>query len=197
MDKNLNFKDHIDKISNKVKSANGILWKLSQYLPAEVLKKIYYTLVYPFLIYGIEIWGNSSQVALNRLSRLVLTAQKRSKGQTDLANNTRNFLSVAQIHKYYTLIRCYKYYKLNSNVYFSEKFLSRHPIHDINTRFNANHLFNTPNVYIGRVFSSFFICAINYWNKLPPNIRDSENISSFKKRTRQYLEIQTQTSSQS
>ena len=193
LDNKLNFKEHIDKISNKVKSANGILWKLSQYVPSQVLTKIYYTLVYPFLIYGVEIWGNSSQVGLNRLSRLVLTAQKRTKSQTN--HNENNFLSVSQIHQYYTLIRCYKYYKLKLNAYFHEKFSSRHPIHDINTRFNYNNNFNTPPIAIRKMFSSFFISGINYWNTLPPSIRNSDNISSFKNKTKRYLELQTQTSS--
>ena len=110
LDSKLNFKEHIDKTANKVKSANGILWKLSQYVPSQVLTKIYYTLVYPFLIYGVEIWGNSSKVALDRLSRLVLTAQKRTRNHSNLALNIKNHLSVNQIHKYFSLIRCYKYY---------------------------------------------------------------------------------------
>ena len=195
LDNKLNFKNHIDKISNKVKSANGILWKLSQYVPSQVLKKIYYTLVYPFLIYGVEIWGNSSQVGLNRLSRLVHTAQKRTKSQTNLAHNSKIFLSVSQIHQFYTLLRCYKYYKLKSNTYFYEKFSSRHPTHDINTRFNHNNNFNTPPIAISKMFCSFFISGITFWNALPPCIRDCNNISSFKNKTKRYLETQTQTSS--
>ena len=102
LDNKLNFKDHIDKISNKVKSANGILWKLSQFVPSQVLTKIYYSLVYPFLIYGVEIWGNSSQVGLSRLNRLVQTAQKRTRSQTNLSQNDNKFLSVAQIFHFYS-----------------------------------------------------------------------------------------------
>ena len=192
MDNKLNFKEHIDKISNKVKSANGILWKLSQYVPSQVLTKIYYSLVYQFLIYSVEIWGNSSQVGLSRLSRLVQTAQKRTISQTNLSQNANKFLSVSQIFQFHSLIRCYKYYKLKSNAYFYEKFFSLHPTHGINTRFNYNNNFNTPIINIRKIQSSFFISAIDYWNKLPPSIRDSENISSFKNKTRKYLEEQTQ-----
>ena len=188
LDNNLNFKDHINFISNKVKSANGILWKLSQFCPNEVLTKIYYTLVYPYLIYGVEIWGNSSKTALDRLSRLVQTAQKRTK--PNVSNSTPNLhqhLSVPQIHKFFSLIRCYKYYKLKSNNYFCLKFSSLHPTHDINTRSNANNQFNTPNINIERVKWSFFYSAYDYWNHLPIPIRNSENISSFKRRVRQHI----------
>ena len=196
LDSKLNFKEHIDKTANKVKSANGILWKLSQYVPSQVLTKIYYTLVYPFLIYGVEIWGNSSKVALDRLSRLVLTAQKRTRNHSNLALNIKNHLSVYQIHKYFTLIRCYKYYIQKSSMYFFEKFSSLQPIHDINTRFSANNLLNTPSdITITKVYSSFFYSAIEYWNTLPINIRESENIYSFKRKLKHQLEVETRNSS--
>ena len=193
LDNKLSFNDHINKTANKVKSANGILWKLSHYVPPEVLKKIYYTLVYPFLIYGVEIWGKSSQTALNRLSRLVQTAQKRTRIQNGLTQHAKNYLSVDQIHRYYSLVRIYKYYKLRSSVYFYDKFSSIHPTHGRNTRFNANNQFNTPRIAVHSVYSSFFYRAFNYWNKLPINIRDSENVSRFKKKLRHHLETETQT----
>ena len=194
VDSKLNFNEHIDSISNKVKSANGILWKMSHYVPAQVLMKIYYSLVYPFLTYGVEIWGNSSKVALNRLGSLVLTAQKRTKKDNNPSISLNSYLSVKQIHEYFTLIRCFKYYKLKSNIYFSEKFTSLHPTHNINTRFNANNLFTTPPIVVDRVRSSFFYSAHKSWNSLPYTIRDSENICSFKRKLRQHFEAHAQNS---
>ena len=191
LDDKLNFNEHINKTANKVKSANGIMWKLSQYVPSQVLNKIYYTLVYPFLIYGVEIWGKSSQVALNRLSRLVRTAQKRTRIHNNLTQRTKKHLSVDQIHKYFSLLRCYKYYKLKSNIYFYEKFSSSHPTHGLNTRFNANNRFNTPTITVNKVYSSFFYRALKYWNELPTSISNSENISSFKNKLRKHLETET------
>ena len=189
LDNKLNFKDHINNMSSKVKSANGILWKLSQFCPSEVLTKIYYALVYPYLIYGVEIWGNSSKVALDRLGRLVQTAQKRTI--VNVNNPTRNLnhhLSVPQIHKFFSLMRCYKYYRLKSSDYFYEKFSSLHPTHNINTRFNANNQLNTPIITLEKVKCSFFYSAFNYWKHLPIPIRDSENISAFKRKVRKYIE---------
>ena len=190
LDNKLNFKDHINNISNKVKSANGILWKLSQFCPSEVLTKIYYSLVYPYLIYGVEIWGNSSRVALDRLGRLVLTAQKRTKtNETIPSIDIKHHLSVSQIHKLFSLVRCYKYYKLKSNDYFFEKFSSLLPNHDINTRFNASNQLNTPRITVEKMRCSFFYSVFNYWKDLPVPIRDSENISSFKRRVQQHIEM--------
>ena len=189
LDNRLNFKDHINNISSKVKSASGILWKLSQFCPSDVLMKIYYALVYPYLIYGVEIWGNSSKVALNRLGRLVLTAQKRTK--INVSNHTRTIryhLSVPQIHQFFSLMRCYKYYRLKSNDYFYEKFSSLHSIHNINTRFNVNNQLNTPQISLEKVKCSFFYCALNYWNHLPITIRNSVTISGFKRKVRHYIE---------
>ena len=190
LDNKLNFKDHINNISSKVKSANGILWKLSQFCPSEVLTKIYYSLVYPYLIYGVEIWGNSSRVALDRLGRLVQTAQKRTKTNEAIpVLASKHHLSVPQIHKLFSLVRFYKYYRLKSNDYFFEKFSSLLPNHNINTRFNANNQLNTPRITVEKMKSSFFYSAYNYWKHLPGPIRETGNIYSFKRIVRQHIEM--------
>ena len=56
---NLNWKKQIALISNKIKRSIGILSKLRYYVNLEVLIKLYYSLVYPFLIYAIVAWGNT------------------------------------------------------------------------------------------------------------------------------------------
>ena len=54
-DKHLTFKYHVDVIARKISKSVGI-FKLSKYMPLETVKTLYYSLINPFLLYGIEVW---------------------------------------------------------------------------------------------------------------------------------------------
>ena len=59
LDTNLNWKSHVHYISKKVKRSIGILSKIRYHVNLDVLTNLYYALIYPFLVYGIVIWGNT------------------------------------------------------------------------------------------------------------------------------------------
>ena len=61
LDNNLTCGNHIKYISSKVSRSLGILYKLQDYLPTTSLIGLYYTFVYPYLIYCIPIWGNTTE----------------------------------------------------------------------------------------------------------------------------------------
>ena len=68
IDSNLSWKCHVDYISRKVKrSIIGLLSKLRCYVSRDTLINFYYSLIYPFLIYGIIVWGNTYTTSLNSL----------------------------------------------------------------------------------------------------------------------------------
>ena len=59
--------EHIQYIKNKVSKSVGILSKVQHYLDQQTLHNLYYAFVYPYLIYGVEIWGNACNVYLDPL----------------------------------------------------------------------------------------------------------------------------------
>ena len=59
IDSNLNWKSHVNYIAKKIKRSIGILSKIHYFTNLNVLINLYYTLIYPFLIYGIIFWGSS------------------------------------------------------------------------------------------------------------------------------------------
>ena len=59
-DQHLNWKSHIDNISKKIAKTIGILKKLKNTLPQNILKTIYSSLIHNYLNYGILCWGNQS-----------------------------------------------------------------------------------------------------------------------------------------
>lgn len=67
IDDKLTWKDQIDYLCSKISSSLYVLVRLAQYLNFESLRTIYFGLVYPFLSYGIVLWGGASSVHLNRI----------------------------------------------------------------------------------------------------------------------------------
>ena len=54
IDKKLNFVNHITEISMKVAKSVALLYKLNRFLPENILKTLYTSLIHPYLSYGIE-----------------------------------------------------------------------------------------------------------------------------------------------
>ena len=64
IDSNLNWKDQVEGIVKKIRRSIGILSKLRYYVDLDILLSLYYALIYPFLTYGIIIWGNTYKTTL-------------------------------------------------------------------------------------------------------------------------------------
>ena len=67
IDEKLDWHEHINKCKNKLISALYVINKVNSYLPVSALKTIYYTLVYPYLTYGIILWGSTYKTYLKKL----------------------------------------------------------------------------------------------------------------------------------
>ena len=57
IDVKFNWIEHITYIKNKISKAIGIMYKARQYLNNSSLVNLYYSYVYPYLTYCIEVWG--------------------------------------------------------------------------------------------------------------------------------------------
>ena len=60
IDKHLTWREHIHLISNKISRIVGVINRLKNYIPQNVLLTIYNTLIIPHLNYGILTWGFNS-----------------------------------------------------------------------------------------------------------------------------------------
>ena len=70
---NLSWKPHILNVSRKISKSVGIVHK-SSFCPSAVsLRTLYFSLVYPYLIYCITVWGSTYQTNLKG----VITLQKK------------------------------------------------------------------------------------------------------------------------
>ena len=69
-DKHLNWQPQTQHVNNKLAKNLGILSKLRYYIDLNILKQIYYALIYPYLSYGILAWGYASKTRLDCLVRI-------------------------------------------------------------------------------------------------------------------------------
>ena len=66
IDEHLKWDAQFQHINNKITKNIGISFKLRHYVPISTLKQLYYTLIYPYLTYGLMSWGTAYQTKLNK-----------------------------------------------------------------------------------------------------------------------------------
>ncbi len=78
LNENLNWKDHINKISNKISSSIGILNKLKYFLPQHIKILIYNSLILSHLNFGIMTWGYQCErvIKLQKRALRILSLSK-------------------------------------------------------------------------------------------------------------------------
>ena len=57
IDDELHSKEDIKEVCNKISKSSGILRKLSGIVPCNIMKNIYLSIVYPYLVNVVEYWG--------------------------------------------------------------------------------------------------------------------------------------------
>ena len=59
MDCNLNWKDHVLDLGKKISRGTGILFNLRDFVSIDILIQVYYSVIYPFLVYTVLVGGHT------------------------------------------------------------------------------------------------------------------------------------------
>ena len=70
MHKNLTWRPHFDHIASKISKIGGILARLRHRVPLNIRLQIYRSLIFPYTLYGIHVWGQAAQGDLNKILTL-------------------------------------------------------------------------------------------------------------------------------
>ena len=99
----LNWIDHITYVKNKVAKGIGIIRKASKLLNKKAQLNLYYTFIYPYLIYCVEIWGCAKKTHLSplyllqkQIVRIITFSDKMA--HTDLIFKDLHVLPIDQFH---------------------------------------------------------------------------------------------------
>ena len=190
IDSDLSWKVHVNYIKKKIAKGIGILSKARKTLNSQSLLTLYYSFIYPYLSYCIEIWGACFNTYINRLflqqKRIVrmISNCKRFTHTSPLFKKLR-ILTISKLYTYRTLLFWYKFEneKLPKPMY--NIFTRRCDVHYYSTRQSRN--MNMPRVCTESIKHSFIYNAIKIYNKFVNivNFNVKENI--FKKCIRELL----------
>lgn len=190
IDDKLKFKQHIYSVISRVSKSCGIMKKLAKSLPPYILRKLYFTLVYPFLIYGIECWGNSSKTLRTKLFKLQNKCVKHFYDKTPYISydfSSSRIFPFKKIYQYFMLVKFYKYCILEENLYFLNKINNFQTMHNKGTRFKFNGFLTHPRVLRSVYFNSFVFNSIKLWNELPPLLKNCNSLPCFKRCLKNFI----------
>jgi hypothetical protein len=121
LDTNLNWNEHVTELGNKLSRTSGVLSKLKNYIPSEILHTIYNSLFQSHLNYGITCWGFNNCERIIKLQKRAIRNVVKSKYNA----HTEPIFKNLKILKWEDIFRtsCLKiYYKFHNNTlpdYFS------------------------------------------------------------------------------
>lgn len=135
LDENLNWKKHINKISNKISRCIGILNRLKYFLPLNARLLIYSSLILSYLNLGILAWGYSCEriIKLQKKSIRILYLSKYNAHTEPLFKELK-LLKVTDILKLQELKFYYKFKHNTLPSYMLELPLQDNTHHDHDTR---------------------------------------------------------------
>ena len=62
IDDGLKWTNHISYIKNKIGNGFGIILRAHRFFNRKTLLNMYYSVIFPYLIYCVEIWGNAADI---------------------------------------------------------------------------------------------------------------------------------------
>ena len=190
IDSHLSWHDHIDYVCDRVSKSINIMTKIKSYLGNQCLTSIYYSLVYPYLIYGSLLRGNNYD---NPLSQLIRLQNKAVRIMNDVPLRDHitphyvhlGLLKFRDIVKFmYNCLFLYDYVSDNKPCNFPLLLVSEQ--HDYFTRSASAQQLQIPHSRINiRKFCPTVIGKY-YWNDLPLHIRNKSSKILFKKALKIY-----------
>ena len=183
VDNKLNWHEHIIYIKNKVSRAIGIIYKARKYANKQTVKQMYYTFVFPYLIYCCEIWGNTSQTHLDSLIKCqkkivrVMTFSLYDAHSKPLFEQL-HILDLKKLIIHRIALMMYKHSVHLLPVPVSNLFIKNSSIHGYNTR--SCNLLHTKVGSSEVTYTNFSYHGVHIWNIIVQNIPPSISYNSFK-----------------
>ena len=162
--------------------------RLSAIVPKPVLKDVYASLVHPYLIYAVEVWGHARCAKISKLSSIqnkCFRLFSTSENLTFISDT--NFMYLNSITRFISLIKFFQILFENRSLFLKEIISNFQVNHSHFTRFSANNNLLCPPCNLSIRQFSFLYKTIKYWNDLPIEIRSTQFLPIFKRKLRLYF----------
>ena len=186
IDSNLNWKSQTNYIAKKIKRSIGILSKLRYNVSELILINLYYALIYPFLIYGITIWGNTYPSTLQHLYILqkkairIITFSKYDEHSSPLFKRL-NIMKLHDLVSFHLVKFMYKFHNNLLPVAFDQFYILVHGASNYSTRLAVKQSYYLPKIRTNYGIFNIRFQGVKIWNCLEENVK-SLSLSQFKKR---------------
>ena len=186
IDDKLNWKDQIKNIRSNLLKYVGIFYKIRQKLPTHCLRDLYFALVYPNLIYGIEIYANTCKSFLDEIiiiNNKILRILQRKPISSNVYDLYYDYNTVP-LNMLFTLKLLLFMHK-----YIHHRHLLPTALHEMCHLNSSVHNYNTRNkggLHIVLHSTSIGQRSLKYqcsklWNNLPDALKNIQSINVFKK----------------
>ena len=194
IDSNLTWKYHISYITSKISKTIGVIARLRHFaiVPTSTLLTLYRSLLSPYLLYGLTVWGQAPQIYHNqilvlqkRALRLIYFAPYRSSAVSLFVSS--DCLPIGLL--YFKAVSILMHDVLNnlSPRNTSNLFSSVNVIHTyMSTRFSSAGNLYSKYSRLTHQIKSFFRRGVLIWNSIPQDLRKLSR-SHFKNKMRHYL----------
>ncbi len=185
MDEKLNWKSHVEYVFTKLIKFTGIFYKIRDFVPTTCLKKLYFSFVYPHLLFGIEVYVADCDNVLDRLQKLnnrilpILLREKRDSHVSDLYVKY-HVLPISSLYRMKLLQIAHKclHHRIIMPSIYHDIFLFNNNIHHHDTRISGS-LHRTCSSSMGS------LCLTSrgskFWNMLPLSLRQYSSLYVFRK----------------
>ena len=185
IDDRLNYNVQTAYLTKQLSKTKGIIFKLSSFVPSEILRNIYYALYYSKLVYAMAVWGGSGSTNINKISRSnnsTIDLFKRAlhdNMRLPMQYNDVYKISLSIFHNYKTKFDMHdNFYRKNTNLI---------PQHNKHTRFALSTDYSVPMYCKTTGQNQYFYNAIKLWNALPMSLREIPRTDIFKSKLKKYL----------
>ncbi len=183
IDRKLSFDDHIQAKINTANKIMGLIRRTFTFLDADNFKKLFKAMVRPHLEFSNAVWHPRTKKMKDQLENIQRRGSKRINNMGDLTYEER-------LKKLKLPCLCYRKirgdvieaYKMTHNYYDNNlpMPISLAPDTYRNTRGKFKMIKTHNKKRVTRLF--FKNRVINFWNKLPDDVKDAPTINSFKNR---------------
>lgn len=180
VDEKLTWGEHIKIVKSKLAGSTYAINRIKNIVPNSYKRTLYFTLAYPYLTYGIPLWGSACKCHTNKL----LTMQKRAvRIISNSAYNahcnplfvSQNILKLEDIYKLEVAKVIYKFYNNSLPQPVKTCFLTNNTVHDRYTR--QMHDLHARFYRTALASRCIMHKGPEIWNALPTNIKELRNKS--------------------
>ena len=185
----LNWDTHIMELCKNLNYYLHLLRRLKRVLPKDLLMTVYKAYFQSKFDYGISVWGCTTQSNIDKIQRMQNRVARIITGCYDFINtrgldlvDELNLQNITEKGNYFLCNLMFKSIHGLAPTYLSDSIVMNADVNEHNTSGAQNRNVYQPRPRIEKYKNSFLYKAGELWNALPPSVKESPDLDTFKQR---------------